>query len=528
MKLLPRLIIAFAICFLTIPAIISPVHASTAIELSEDEGYVGDKIEVSGEGFHTKETFSISYDGELQATDTTEGGSCQHRGKFTVDFTIPESCQGYHYIVAEDEGGRTDTAKFTVKPKLSLDGSSGHVGDIITVKGNGFPSEGTGIKLRYYLNADSYIDSPVAEVNSSGSWEQTFPVPTSTEGIHSIDAYYNDDESTLSEVNNDEVRFEVQPSITLNPDSGCVGDAIAISGAGFGENESTLKLRYDDSKELAGDNADEYGSWELSFTIPPCTKGSHVIEVFPGSSSTAIASATFTVAPSISLNPAAGHVGQKFSVTGSAFDHDIVVNISYQDQTANATTDANGNFAAVTFTAKGEHGEQQVTATYGGNSVHPAIFYIEETPPAQPNLVSPIDSKRTGFFGSFTGKIRPRFEWRNVTDASGIASYNLQLSHSPDFASLVVSLSMSENPGLTDDTIAYTLPQEQVLSYGSYYWRVKAIDAAANEGEWSEAQSFHAGWLPRWAMSAIAVALLLLITIVSFAIRRRRNDYYYF
>jgi cell division protein FtsX len=55
---------------------------------------------------------------------------------------------------------------------------------------------------------------------------------------------------------------------------------------------------------------------------------------------------------------------------------------------------------------------------------------------------------------------------------------------------------------------------------------VKAVDAAANEGEWSQAQSFHAGWLPRWAMFAITVAIVLLVIIIGFAIRRRMSSYY--
>jgi len=539
MKLLSRLFIGFAICLLAVAVLITPVQASAIIELSKDEGYVGDKIKVSGEAFHSEETVYIYYDEELQtSTEVRYGKKCPH-GLFTAYFTIPESCQGYHYIVAEDKGGRTGrtaTARFIVKPKISLDESSGHVGDVIQVEGSGFPCEGTGIKLRYYLDTDfhsgrdsgPHVDFPAAQADSSGSWEQTFSVPASIKGIHSIDAYYNDDENTLSEVDNDEARLEVQPTIILNPDSGCIGDAIAISGAGFASDESDIKLRYDDSGELAGENADEYGNWgPLNFTIPPCAKGSHVIEAFHGSSSTAIASAIFTVEPGIFLSPATGHVGQSFTITGSAFDPDIVVNISYRDQTTSATTDASGDLPAVTFIARGKHGEQCVNATYSDNSVPAAIFYMEETPPDKPNLVSPINSKRTGIFASFTGRIRPEFRWLSVTDASGIANYNLQVSRSPDFTTPVVSLSIpGENPGLADDTVAYTLPKKHSLSYGSYYWRVQATDAAANEGEWSEAQPFHAGWLPRWAMLAIAASLLLLIIIISRSIRRRREYYY--
>ena len=37
---------------------------------------------------------------------------------------------------------------------------------------------------------------------------------------------------------------------------------------------------------------------------------------------------------------------------------------------------------------------------------------------------------------------------------------------------------------------------------GFYYWRVKAIDGAANESDWSAANKFWVSWLPDWATKA--------------------------
>jgi len=537
MKLLPRLIIAFAICLLAIPALTTPVQASTTIKLSEDEGYMGDEIEISGKGFTAGKTVYIYYDGELQGETSVEGGSCRCHTTFTTDITIPESSQGYHYVDAKTGSSRIATAEFIVKPKISQNERSGHVGDIVRVEGNGFPSEGTGIKLRYYLDTNShsgldsspYIDFPVTQADTLGSWEQEFSVPASMRGAHSIDVYYNDAENTLAEVNNDEASFKVRPSMVLSSDSGYVGDTIAVSGAGFARDEGDVGLRYGGSEELVDSNVDEYGNWgPLNFTIPPCIKGSHLIEAFHDSSSTVIASATFTVMPGISLSPATGYAGQTFSITGTAFDPHIMINISYQDQTSSVTTDDSGNLPTVTFTANGKHGNQQISATYDNNSTCSAIFRMEETPPDEPSLISPINAKRIGgLLANFAGKIRPKFEWLTVTDVSGITSYNLQIANSMDFSAPVISTSIaSGNPGPIDDTAAYILPQEHALSYGGYYWRVKAIDAAGNEGDWSKTQSFHAGWLPRWAMFAISASLLLLIIVIGLAIRRRRGYYY--
>jgi hypothetical protein len=536
-KLLSRLIIVFVICLLAVPAVSAPVEASATINISAREGYVGDEIEISGKAFHARQTVNIYYDGELQTDARVKGSSSPCGATFTTYLTIPDSCQGYHYIDAKDERGETATTRFIVKPKICQDEYSGHVGDTVKVQGSGFPSEGTGIKLRYYLDTDSHsgldssphIDFPIAQADVAGSWEQTFSVPASIKGTHSIDAYYDDDENTLIEVNNDEVRFEVQPSITLDPDSGCVGDSIAISGSGFARNESEVELKYDGSDELAVPDVDEYGNWgPISFTIPSSVQGSHLIEALQGSSTTAVLSAVLTVEPGVFLNPAAGHAGQTFNVTGAGFGPNIMVNVSYQGQSVNAITDANGDLPCITFTAQGEHSEQWVNATYGSNSAHAAIFNMEEMPPPKPHLISPINTERTGLFASFTGRICPKLQWSKVTDASGIASYDLQIADSADFSAPVVSVSIaSENPSSTDDTVAYVLPKGYALSYGDYYWRVRAVDGAANEGGWSEAQSFYAGWLPRWVMIAISAGLLLLIIIVTSLSIRRRSEYYW-
>jgi len=530
MKLLCRLIIVLAICLVAIPALVTPVQANPGedITLSPTEGCVGDRITVDGKGFLTGKTVNVYYDGVLEASPTaTHGTSCPH-GFFTVFLTVPEGCQGDHEVYAEDTSGRKDTAHFWVNPGISLDTKSGHAGDDIEVSGGGFPCEATGINIRYYLDDDSYVDFPVtADADEDGSWEEDFSVPASAKGKHAIDAYYDDDKGTLSEVR--EADFEVKPDITLNPDSGCADDIIAVSGTGFVAMDD-IKLKYD-GQEFGEYGADEYGSWgAIVFTIPECGQGDHVIEAFHSGSVMAIASATFHLGAGITLQPATtpdspGHAGQTFNVTGKSFDPGGAVSISYQNETANVFADADGDVSAVTFVARGGHGEQYVNASYNGNTARPAVFYMEGTPPDKPALNSPVDT-RTGFSGSFTGRISPTFTWSDVTDPSGIASYDLEI-HGGDNPAVSISVPM-EAVSFHSDIVAYTLPEKYALSYGTYHWRVRTIDGAGNEGNWAEEQSFHAGILPQWAMITITVGLLLVVILgVGIFIRRRMGYYYY-
>jgi len=112
---------------------------------------------------------------------------------------------------------------------------------------------------------------------------------------------------------------------------------------------------------------------------------------------------------------------------------------------------------------------------------------------------------------------------------SGIASYELQIStDSTNFTVPVVSLSIpSENVTSLDDTISYTLPKDYALSGGTYYWRLRAVDAAANEGHWTIIQSFHAGRLPLWGFIAIiGLAVVGVGVLVYFFVIRPRRYYY--
>jgi len=529
MRLLRCLIISLAVCLLAIPALVAPVQAwDVEIRLSPDEGCVGDRLSVHGQKFHSNEIVDVYYDDVMQdSAKAYYGDQCPH-GFFDASFTVPKGCQGYHEVYAEDTKGSSAIAHFVVNPGISLDAKSGHAGDSIEVSGGGFPCEATGINIRYWLDDDSYVDFPVTtDADEDGSWEEDFSVPASAKGEHTVDAYYDDDKGTLSDVR--EASFEVEPIITLNPDSGCADDIIAVSGAGFVAVDD-IKLKYD-GQEFGKYLADEYGSWgQVTFTIPECSQGDHVIEAFHSGSVMAIASAAFHLGAGITLQPATtpdspGHVGQTFNVTGKSFAPNVAVSISYQNETADVFADVTGDLPAVTFVARGGHGEQYVNASYDGNTARPAIFYMEETPPDKPALNSPVDT-RTGFSGSFTGRICPTFTWLNVTDPSGIASYDLDI-YGGDNPAVSISVPM-EDLSFHSDIVAYTLPGKYALPPGTYHWKVRTIDGAENEGDWAEAQSFHAGIMPQWAMITITVGLLLVVILgVGIFIRRRMGYYYY-
>jgi exosome complex RNA-binding protein Csl4 len=531
MKLLPRLIIVLLICLMAIPVLAVPEQVQAAVPsvtVSPDSGNVGDEVRIRGYNFGSGEEVDIYYyfngDREQIEKDFDVGTD----GNFSYEFDIPESCSGQHDIrVYYDSNWKGDD--FTVEPKIEMDDDEGFVGDEVEVTGTGFAEDEEDIKIRY--DGDEVAQVEEAETDEYGTWTATFIIPESVGGDHDIDA--KGDDTAYADV--DEVEFKVKPRISLNPTSGSVGDIVTVTATGFEDEEANIKIRYhdDEVEQIEDAETDEHGSWTATFKVPPSVEGSYKVDARGKYTEYGdVTDVTFKVAPGMKLAPitsstSPGHVGLTITVTGGGFDPGVSLTITYGDQTATTTTTSDGNFPAsgsITFEAKGMHGAQEV-AVEGMPGVS-ATFFMEGNPPAAPEPISPANGTGVGF----VGKVTPTFEWSKVIDDSGIASYELQIStNSTSFTAPVVSLSIpGENVTALDDTITYTLPKDYALSGGTYYWRLRAVDAAANEGQWTIVQSFHAGGrLPLWGLIAIIVLVGVLVGfLVYFYVIRPRRSYY--
>jgi hypothetical protein len=105
----------------------------------------------------------------------------------------------------------------------------------------------------------------------------------------------------------------------------------------------------------------------------------------------------------------------------------------------------------------------------------PFSFTIDTTAPPKPLLQSLAD-------GAKISDTTPTFDWSGVTDPSGV-TYSLQVDNEAGFPSPIIS-----KEGLTAST--YTLTEDDSLSEGTYYWRVKAVDGVGNTAGWTESFSF--------------------------------------
>jgi len=120
------------------------------------------------------------------------------------------------------------------------------------------------------------------------------------------------------------------------------------------------------------------------------------------------------------------------------------------------------------------------------------------------------------------------FDWEEVTAAAEPVSYTLQVATDDDFAKASIVL---EETGLSLSEYVATEAESLELAERetAYYWRVRAIDAADSEGEWTGVGQFYVSKpfsFPKWAI----YTLLGLGGLVLFAVgywMGRRTAYYY-
>ena len=189
----------------------------------------------------------------------------------------------------------------------------------------------------------------------------------------------------------------------------------------------------------------------------------------------------FSVTPEVKTNISSGSVGQDVSASGTGFTASSNITVNYDNnQVTTTATDKNGTFTVTFKVPASESGNHQFTFTDGTNTIT-SDFSMDSTPPPTPTLLSPASlTKASG---------TPTLSWQDVTDPSGV-TYSLQIAKDATFNILVL-----QKDGLKQSE--YTLTSQEVLGNVSkdtpYYWRVKAIDGANNQSDWSAPFTFYVG-----------------------------------
>jgi hypothetical protein len=470
------------------------------VESDPEEGPVGTQVSFTATGFAASQDIQVSF---LGAATT---GKADTAGSWTLNYTIPATpASGYTFDVEYKEGTTwyklLPGKNFEVTPEITAPGS-GRVGQTIQVSGTGFGSEETNIKVifrRQGTTADVVAKDGIT-ADDNGSWEADVVVPSVQGGSYVIDA--SGPMTKAGDV--PEVSFSLGGGVVVEPTSAQVGDEITVTGTGFASGETGIRVTFDGQVQ-ATVTARLNGSWESSFDLPLSTYGSHTISA-SGDVTKDAATATLSTEPKIeAISPNQAPPGDSVSVSGNGFSSNqrLTVTVSGVAATGSWQTSSNGN-AVINFKVpKGSvEGRQTLVVSDAGGARAQADFTVTEKILPTPQPISPQNDTRLR-----SGEVT--FRWGATTGSSNNITYTLQISNSPDVATYVRSIT-----GL--QTSSYTVPQEEPLDEGTYYWWVKAVDDYDNESPWSGSGSFNVSPIPTWVWVVIGVVIFLVLMVVAY------------
>jgi acyl-CoA hydrolase len=475
--------------------------------------HVGDTVTVSGSGFAASlgsTGVTVLYDDVSKGTTTTTA-----TGTFTgFTFTVPDSDKGSHTVKARETSNPTtyyDTDSITISPKITINPTSGSVGDTVTVTGNGFDDSSS---ITIYFDS---VSQTTTSTNANGTFTATtFAVPSTSRGTHTVKAQ---DASS----NQATATFTVSTKITINPTSGPSGTTVTVTGTGFAVGQ-TVTIKYNNALVTTNPptvNTGSTGGFTATFSVPVLAAGTYEVSA---SDATSTATANFQSTTDATISPvtttsAPGYVGGTVTITGVGFAASSAITVTFDggelDISGDNNTDASGNFECSFIVPAKEGGEAYTITVTVGTITKTFDFVMESNPPPIPALVLPlVDTKLKD--GTFTWEVV-----EDVSPASTPITYELQVAIDADFTTPLV-----DKTGLT--TSAYTLLDEEKLeSTGKdepYYWHVRAVDAASNASAWSEPSTFTVGFsfeFTGWVMWVIMGAIALVFFIFGVWVGKR-------
>jgi len=547
LKILSVAGLVFSLCLLVQPEHSAVAQGEREVYVFPSEGTIGDTIRVAVKGFNKStedadKYATVIFSSEKATTDddidsdvtkyelVAEGVWLNENGEFDVSFDVPAELNDgvdeetvhvgtyyiyvCHYMVNVLAPRIRAVIEFDViLGNITIKPDKGTVGTSVEIIGTDFFSD-EDIAINYD-EIDLDIDSGDTKTDSSGEFTAYITIPKSTAGIHHV---------TVIQLENEVVaEFSVEPDVTINPTSGESDTRVTILGTGFGRRENVVI--YFSASEVAKIPTDRLGDFVATFSVPKFTAGLYEIEIDDGEN---IQTTKFTIISPpklpipkppimpavIEINRLAGNVGAEIVVNGTGFVKDGTVTIEYDNELVTSTTiNASGIFLSSFRIPISAHGEHIMIISDGLNTKE-LTFTVESEAPAKPNilLVSPIVVKEgTDIL----------LDWEDVMDKSMPVTYTLQLASNDGFSSGSILLEKTELP---DSEYLMDLSETELLRpRRSYYWRVRAVDSAANAGEWTKAGEIKiasVSTIPDWLMYTLAVLGALLILFIWYMMRR--------
>ena len=430
---------------------------STSLAFSA-QGSVGELISVSGSGFPGNSVVSLYWDG---ATVPFDSINIDQNGvvRSGETFKVPEATRGNHTITASVQG---ISKTFTVVPKITLDPTSGGVGDKIVVKGTGFAGEASVTITANSLSLDSPTEPAVIMTGRNGSFEAKITIPFLSRGANVIQAM--DNGGGVASAN-----FTVVGKITISPTSGKAGTEITLSGNGFvsGKRITSVTLNGSNVQYTPSSvTTDENGAFSgVRFAIPSTASGgSYTIRVTLEDG--LYAETRFVLNPEIALGATTVGAGDKVTIVGNGFAPNSSVTFYINGVLVPGSgTNSSSNGLIDTFITVPEmqKGKYTLTAKDASDSSVDVDFFIVQKVSLSPDSGGLFDTVTVTFTGFSANSII-----RDVFVVFGSSSSGIEILTDP----LPGSIRTNERGSAT---ATFSIPS---LRNGA--WTFRAVDADGN------------------------------------------------
>jgi len=239
--------------------------------VSPEEGPVGTNVTVKGLGFAKNEmNIEVRYYLDGNYTTVASNISANATGGWQRSFLIPSSAEGSRKIDAKGDSSSLATVKdafFEVKPGLTLDRTSGSLGQNITMTGSGFAAGERDITI--FVSGQPVRTGIRADV--TGHWQENFAVPLMPKGTHNVTV---EGESTPQSAIGT-LSFNITPGLVLAPDEGHVSTDLTVTGSGFPINQDVI-IKYEGSQQ-ATTSTNSSGSFTVIFPVPESQHGERAV-----------------------------------------------------------------------------------------------------------------------------------------------------------------------------------------------------------------------------------------------------------
>jgi hypothetical protein len=457
------------------------------VRLSPSRGTCGSNIYVGIINFPKLAQFQVflgSLDNLIATVNTDAAGFA-----FT-SFTLAEKPAGQYEVIVTD--GTTDrSATLQIEPVCVASSVRFIVNEGVTIKGKCF--SGNQKSTLYY--DDRNIGTGITD--EKGNLLINATIPSSPSGIHILKVIDAGGYSASTKVS-------VNPSARLTPDNGPVGTEVQLEAHGFSSNYD-LEITTGQIK-IAVLPASDNGYYRASFRIPSI-QGQNDISISDKSNAVNI---PFNVTSTLTLSSSSGGVPSFVSLQGTGYKGSSPVTISFDDnKVGTATTNQQGEFTFNLTVGKTTGGNHSILVSDNVN-VRKAQFMVETTPPPTPRPAFPKDKETVE--GDVT------LAWGKVNDPSGVY-YSFEIARDKDFKDTLLVKS-----GLTEQDYVVAADRFNHGTETWYYWRVRALDGASNQGAWSEIRSFRTVFnlvafitgMPIWTKGGLGVILLAFVCYTCF------------